>query len=153
MGCAPSLAISKVPDARRQGVTSEAYNPYSAGRNDHRQPSRRCRMVDQGWVLMGAAINRRCAFVIQLRLPHIIVFPMLHCLIYHFVQDFIKTANRYAWSVVLVSSGFTAPLLNFLNSAVNMINIQIMITRSIRNDPQYTQCTPKKRGRINMTGT
>jgi len=24
MGCAPSLAISKVPDARRQGVTTEA---------------------------------------------------------------------------------------------------------------------------------
>ncbi|MBT3803505.1 MAG: hypothetical protein HOG03_02785 [Desulfobacula sp.] len=39
-GCAPSLAISKVPDARRQGVTKEAYKSYSAGRNDRSQRSR-----------------------------------------------------------------------------------------------------------------
>ncbi|MCG8643062.1 MAG: hypothetical protein MI862_25275 [Desulfobacterales bacterium] len=37
----PSLATGKVPDARRQGVTSEAYHSYSAGRNDRRQRSRR----------------------------------------------------------------------------------------------------------------
>ena len=34
------VAISKVPDARRQGVTSEAYKSYSAGRNDRSQRSR-----------------------------------------------------------------------------------------------------------------
>ena len=37
-----------VPDARRQGVTSEVYHSYAAGRNDRRQRSRWCRMVDQG---------------------------------------------------------------------------------------------------------
>jgi hypothetical protein len=40
MGYELSLAISKVPDARRQGVTSEAYKSYSAGRNDRSQRSR-----------------------------------------------------------------------------------------------------------------
>ncbi|MCG8640718.1 MAG: hypothetical protein MI862_13365 [Desulfobacterales bacterium] len=48
MGFVPSPAISKVPDARRQGVTSEVYHSYSAGGNDRRQRSRRYRMVDQG---------------------------------------------------------------------------------------------------------
>ncbi|MBT7050262.1 MAG: hypothetical protein HN978_11370 [Desulfobacula sp.] len=45
-GCALSLAISKVPDARRQGVTSEVYKSYSAGRNDRSQRSRWC--LDEG---------------------------------------------------------------------------------------------------------
>ncbi|MBT4877122.1 MAG: hypothetical protein HON48_18215 [Desulfobacula sp.] len=38
--CTIPLAISKVPEARRQGVTSEAYKSYSAGRNDRSQRSR-----------------------------------------------------------------------------------------------------------------
>ncbi|MBT4025693.1 hypothetical protein [Desulfobacula sp.] len=49
-GCALSLAISKVPDARRQGVTSEAYKSYSAGRNDRSQCSR--------WYLDGGSGRR-----------------------------------------------------------------------------------------------
>lgn len=35
------LGVSKVPDARRQGVTSKVYNSYSAARSDRRQRSRR----------------------------------------------------------------------------------------------------------------
>ncbi len=49
MGCTASPAFSKVPDARRQGVTTEAYQPYASGRNDRRQRSRRDCMVDQGY--------------------------------------------------------------------------------------------------------
>ncbi|MCG8638260.1 MAG: hypothetical protein MI862_00925 [Desulfobacterales bacterium] len=47
MGFVPSPAISNVPDAKRQEMTGEAYHSYAAGRNDRRQRSRRCRIVDQ----------------------------------------------------------------------------------------------------------
>jgi len=48
-GCALSLAISKVLYARRQGVTSEAYKSYSAGRNDRSQRSRWYLDGGSGW--------------------------------------------------------------------------------------------------------
>ena len=35
-----TLGTSKVSDARRRGVTTEAYQQYAAGRNDRRQRRR-----------------------------------------------------------------------------------------------------------------
>ncbi|MCG8639369.1 MAG: hypothetical protein MI862_06520 [Desulfobacterales bacterium] len=50
MSCTPPLSTGKVPDARRQGVTTEgAYQPYAAGRNHRRRDRMVVRAIDTGY--------------------------------------------------------------------------------------------------------